>query len=298
MDSPTQPSRLPALPERPDDGHKGSFGTVIVVGGSRAMPHAPAICGRAALRAGCGLVKIAADHDVLAAALLTEPSATGVALTDPHDTRVDPLTRLDRADPEHRAVLAVGPGLGSSHERLVMSLLHGKRPVVLDADGLNLLARSGQRHAPAGAACVLTPHPGEFRRLADHARLDLDPTDPQQREGAAVALARFHAAVVVLKGHRSVVADADGGRCYVNDTGNAAMATAGSGDVLTGLIASLIAQGLGVYDAAVLGVHLHGEAGDAWAQCHGRSGLLARELADALPGAFESYRRRAQGDRI
>lgn len=292
MTPPTHDPNPPAAPPRPHDGHKGTFGTVIVVGGSVTMPHAPAICGRAALRAGCGLLKIATQADVLAAALLTEPSATGIVLTG-DDRRDDPLTRLDRADPDKRCVLAVGPGLGQAgqglaNERFVVALLLGARPIVLDADGLNLLAGSGQRHAAAGPPCVLTPHPGEFQRLARVAGIRHDPADPEQRVAAAAELARFHAAVVALKGRHTVVTD--GERCYVNETGSAALATAGTGDVLTGLIASLMAQGMSAYDAAALGVHLHGDAADAWSRRRGRAGLLARELADELPEALETYR--------
>ena len=301
---PSETWRPPPPPARPDDGHKGTFGTVIVVGGSAAMPHAPAICARAAFRSGCGLVKLAAYADVLPAALLTEPSATGIRL-DSQDRRDGELAALDAADPDQRAVLAVGPGLGGSPadgpgsggggggdrhriERLVVSLLHGHRPVVMDADALNLLAATGQRHAPTGPPCVLTPHPGEYRRLARAAGIEQDPIAAESRPAAAEQLARFHHAVVVLKGHRTVVSD--GRRSYINPTGNPALATAGTGDVLTGVIAALMAQGLEPFDAAGLGVELHGAAGDAWAKRHGVSGLLARELADELPGVFQCAR--------
>ncbi|MFW6335896.1 MAG: NAD(P)H-hydrate dehydratase [Phycisphaeraceae bacterium] len=292
MPDPIRDPHPPDAPPRPHDGHKGTFGTVIVVGGSTTMPHAPAICGRAALRAGCGLLKIATQADVLAAALLTEPSATGIVLAG-DGRREDPLTRLDRADPAKRCVLAVGPGMGEAGqgiagERFVVAMLQGSRPIVVDADGLNLLAGSGQRHAAGGPPCVLTPHPGEFQRLAKVAGIRHDPTDPEQRVEAAVELARFHAAVVALKGRHTVVTD--GQRVFVNDTGNPVLATAGTGDVLTGVIASLMAQGMPAYEAAALGVHLHGSAADEWARRRGRAGLLARELADELPEALETYR--------
>jgi NAD(P)H-hydrate epimerase len=134
----------------------------------------------------------------------------------------------------------------------------------------------------------MTPHPGEFKRLATALGIARSGTDPDQRPNAAGELARAHKAIVVLKGHRTIVSD--GERVYVNTTGNPALAAAGSGDVLTGLIAALIAQKVEPFDAAVLGVYLHGLAADLWAAEHGKSGMLARELAERLPDAFEQHR--------
>lgn len=274
---------LPALPDRPDDGHKGSFGTVAVVGGSATMIGAPALAASAALRSGVGLCRIATFESILPFCLTIEPSATGLIL--PSDgAKLDAL--IDRFDP--KTVLAVGPGLGmGAFQRLLLGkLLATDRPIVLDADGLNTLAAFAERTGRA-APLVLTPHPGEFKRLAGPAGIALSPTDPQQRGEAARALAAWHGAVVVLKGRHTVVADAD--RSHVNQTGNVALATAGSGDVLTGVIASLIAQGLAAYDAAVLGAHLHGLAADLWSQQHGKAGLTAKILADMLPDTLNHY---------
>ena len=169
--------------------------------------------------------------------------------------------------------------------RLVMALLRCRRSIVLDADGLNLLASTGHRRPSGGPPLVLTPHPGEFRRLAEPIGITLNPTDPSQRRSAAIELAMAHHATVVLKGSQTVVTN--GQQVFLNQTGNAALATAGSGDVLTGLIAALIAQGLAAFDASVLAVHLHGLAADHWARAHGPAGLLARELADHLPECAE-----------
>jgi len=279
-------SAVPDPPPRPDDAHKGTFGTVIVVGGSATMPGAPAIAARAAFRAGAGLVKLAAPPQVLATAIAIEPGATGIALGtsggDAHQQR----QAIDHADPQQRAVLAVGPGLSTSDGagRLVDTLLRTPRAMVLDADGLNLLARSTHRHRSGEQPLVLTPHPGEYARLAQRLGLGHDATDAAQRPAAAAALAHAHRAVVVLKGRRTVVTD--GRAVYVNETGNPALATAGSGDVLTGLLAALIAQGMAALDAAILAVHAHGAAADLWAGEHGRRGMLARELADLLPAAL------------
>lgn len=279
--------KIPDLPSRPGEAHKGTFGTVIVVGGSATMIGAPALCARAALRSGSGLVKIATTGDVLAHALTIEPCATGVLL---HGDAEAWRHGIDAADPEGRAVLAVGPGMGLAQGggQKVLALLRGKRPIVLDADGLNLLARTGRPRPRGGAELVMTPHPGEFARLAKPLGITDCPTDPASRAGTAAKLAQAHHAVVLLKGQHTVVTDGQG--LYINQTGNPAIATAGSGDVLTGLIASLIGQGLSAFDAAVLGAYLHGRAGDNWAKRHGRSGLRAVDLADELPDVFEGCR--------
>ena len=271
---------LPAFPDRPDDAHKGTFGTVIVVGGSSTMIGAPALCARAALRSGVGLVKIATAPDVLPHALTIEPSATGILLTGDDNVW---RQAIDRADPDNKAVLAVGPGMGlaAGGGRKVLSLLRGSRPVVLDADGLNLLARTGRPRPRSDAPLVLTPHPGEFTRLAQPLGITDAPTDPDARPQAAAKLAQAHHAIVLLKGKHTVISD--GKHVCINQTGNPALATAGSGDILTGLIASLIAQHMPAFDAARLAAHLHGQAADQWTQNHGPVGLRAQDLADLLP---------------
>ncbi len=284
-----QVTALPAAPDRPRDAHKGTFGTVIVVGGCDTMMGAPALAASAALRGGGGLCKIATVREALPTTLGIEPGATGILIGDDLETN---LALLDQADRDRRAVLAVGPGLGGSDSsaELVDALLAGERAVVLDADGLNRLAATGKRldRDDAAPPLILTPHPGEFARLAAATGIEASATDPDGRPIAASELATCHRAVVVLKGQATVVSD--GVRYYINTTGNPVMATAGSGDVLTGLIAALVAQGVNAFDAAVLGVYLHGLAGDRWAVAHGSSGMKASELADGLPAAFEQHR--------
>ncbi len=275
----------PPPPQRPADAHKGTFGTVVVLGGSPTMIGAPALAAHAALRSGVGLVKIAAPVDVLPFAIEIEPSATGILLADGRD----PATvEVFFEGLDARVVFAVGPGMGTGveQEAWVRTMVQSGHRLVLDADGLNNLANMPD--PPRADQWVLTPHPGEFRKLAEAAALAADPIDPEKREEAAALLARHHHAVVVLKGKNSVVHD--GRRSYVNDTGNPAMATAGSGDVLTGLIASLMAQGMETFDAAVLGVYLHGKAADLWAAQHGQAGLTAQDLADTLPDALNEHR--------
>lgn len=278
---------LPAAPPRPIDAHKGDFGTVVVVGGSAMMIGAPALAATAALRIGAGLVKIAADAAWIGHCLTIEPSATGLAIPAIGDATAvgELLMRWDES-----TVLAVGPGFGVGLEQQgwVSQILGGCNPVVLDADGLNNLAAIGGKFSARHAPLIVTPHPGEFARLAAPLGITLSPTLPAQRSEAAVALAKALGAVVVLKGHRSIVTD--GHRLYVNQTGNPALATANNDDMLTGAIAGLIAQGLAPLYASILGVYLHGKAADLWAAQYGPAGLTARDLAALLPEALHQHR--------
>ena len=288
MPEPNGREPIPTPPPRPTDAHKGTFGTVVVVGGSPTMIGAPAMAAQAALRIGAGLVRIACPTEVMPFALTIEPSATGIALD--FQARADDAAEQLERDLDDKSVLAVGPGMGvgEAQTAFVEALLRRPYPTVLDADGLNNLARLADAATVSRCPLVMTPHPGEFRRLAEAAALHFDPTDPQARPDAAAAMAHAFGAVVVLKGPQTVVSD--GERCYRNGTGNAALATAGTGDVLTGAIAGLLAQGLSPFEAAALGAHVHGGAADAWAQRAGQAGLLARALADALPRALEQCR--------
>ncbi|MDP6153614.1 MAG: NAD(P)H-hydrate dehydratase [Phycisphaeraceae bacterium] len=294
MDKPPQNTVPPAPPARPDDAHKGTFGTVIVVGGCETMIGAPALCAAAALRTGAGLVKIATWPGVLPYAITIEPGATGIELEDDATANVD---RIDAADAKGSAVLAVGPGIGQSDRArmLVTALLQSDRPTVLDADGLNLLAAMDQIAINTDRPLVLTPHPGEFERLAAAVAVALPinakPENDNERIDAAARLADAYHCVVLLKGARTVVAEQS--RVYVNETGNPSMATAGSGDVLTGAVAALMAQGMTAFDAAALGAHVHGQAGDLWSQKHGKAGLTAIALANGLPDAINATRHQA-----
>ena len=275
-------THVPAPPPRPDDGHKGTFGTLLVLGGSLDMIGAPMLAAKSAYRAGCGLVRVAMPRAVLAAALTVVPEAIGLGL-EGDDGDVERLREaLAKAD-----AAAVGPGLGgeSAAGALLDAVIAAEVPAVLDADALNLLAKRDAM-PPFGRPTVLTPHPGEMRRLLKHVRgFDDVPTDDAGRELLAVAAAGRWGAVVVLKGQRTVVSD--GESVYINDTGDVSLAKAGSGDVLAGLIGSLLAQGMTATDAAVLGVHAHGLAG-RWAGEQGtRRGSLASEVADQVAGALE-----------
>ncbi len=254
------------LPPRLRDAHKGIFGHVLAVGGDYGMGGAIRLAGEAALRVGAGLVSVAtrAEHGVALNASRPELMAHAVADAD----GIESL--LQRA-----SVLALGPGLGQgswSHTLWHAALAAGK-PTVLDADGLNLLARE-PRALPV--QIVLTPHPGEAARL-----LGCDTSEIARDRFAAVrAIAKRYIAVVVLKGAGSLIAS-PGGEVAVSPWGNPGMASGGMGDVLTGVIAGLLAQGLDSWRAACLGVALHAQAGDVAAQS-GEAGVLASDLFNPL----------------
>ncbi len=303
----TQPDDLPPLPVRPPDGHKGTFGTVCVVGGqcadARVMLGGPAFSALAALRCGTGLAILAVPEPMMFAALTVAPSATGLALPVDDDGAFQPsavATVLDQYLTQVNC-LAVGPGLGADvpQQQMVMPLVHQERvPLVIDADGLNALAAVPEFQLDFHASAVLTPHPGEFRRLASAVGIELPLESPQQRIDAAGQLAQRLGCIVVLKGAGTVITD--GLKSYVNPTGNVALATAGTGDMLTGLIAGLIAQfyaprndstnNLSLLDCARWGVYLHGLAADQWAQQNGTSGLLAGDLLLELHRIMQEYR--------
>jgi NAD(P)H-hydrate epimerase len=251
-----------ALPPRPRDNNKGRQGHVLAIGGDLGAGGAIRMCGEAAARVGAGLVSIATREANVGAILAARPELMPHGVHVPRN--LDAL--LARA-----SVLAVGPGLGQDEwgRGLWNAALDAGKPLVLDADGLNLLA-AAPRDLPS--ACVLTPHPGEAARLLQTATSEIQ----SDRFAAARAVAQKYRAVVVLKGAGSLVAD-PGGQLAVCPWGNPGMATGGTGDVLTGVIAGLLAQGLGPWDAACVGVGLHARAGDLAARA-GERGLLASDL--------------------
>jgi NAD(P)H-hydrate epimerase len=259
---------LPAetLPRRPRHAHKGDNGHVLAIGGDAGTAGAIRLCGEAALRAGAGLVSVATRDANLFALNAARPELMAHGVDGPQ--ALQPL--LDRAD-----VLALGPGLGQGAwgHALWLTALDAGKPAVVDADGLNVLAREPRRFAhPA----VLTPHPGEAARLLGTSIAEVE----ADRFAAVRALAHRHGAVAVLKGAGSLVADPDG-RVAVCPWGNPGMATGGMGDLLTGIVAALMAQGCDAWRAACLGVGLHARAGDAAARS-GERGLLATDLLAPL----------------
>jgi ADP-dependent NAD(P)H-hydrate dehydratase len=282
------------------------------------MIGAPALAANAALRGGAGLAIVACPATVQLSVAALCPCATSIPLPDTARGSLDPK----RAQREFQAaglfsregapsVVAAGPGLSrgnAAFDDAWLALLHAfgaaRVPLVLDADGLNAWHKSGGRRRVGWDTVrhyrtIITPHPGEMARLHETTTAAVQ----ADREGFAVRTAQQLAAaqpndsdyqpVVVLKGAGTIVTD--GRRIYVNRTGNPGMATGGSGDVLTGLIAALIGQGLSCLDAAVLGVYLHGLAGDLAAQQLGEESLTAADLIDFLPAAFRRCRAKCHG---
>ena len=260
-----------ALPRRPRDAHKGLFGPVVIVGGGPGMPGAVRLAGEAALRAGAGLVSVATHPSHHAQIVAGRPELMVHAAETPAD--VDDLLRRASA-------IAVGPGLGRSDwaRTLLDGVLDAGRPLVIDADALNLLA--GRRLDRSD--CVLTPHPGEAARLTGQSASNIQ----SNRLAALRELTDQYGATVVLKGAGSLVSAA-AGLPWVCMAGNPGMASAGMGDALSGIIAALIGQGLTVEEAAVLGVDLHARAGDA-AAARGERGMLASDLIAEVRGLVNS----------
>lgn len=277
---------LPRLAPRLPNSHKGDYGRALLIGGSRGMSGAIALAGKAALRAGAGLVTLAVPSCVQGVVASIEPSYMTHALCD-HDGRLTSSSAEELIElANHATAVALGPGLGRLAEltELVARLYAAVCvPMVVDADGLFALAQRPDCLRTPPSARILTPHPGEF------ARLMAQPYDPANRTEAATALAQrdaTHRTVIVLKGHHTLVTD--GSRAWINQTGNPGMATGGSGDVLTGIITALLCQGLAPFDAARLGTHVHGLAGDLAADELGQVSLIASDLIEYLPKAFKS----------
>lgn len=265
------------VPRRDAAAHKGSNGHLLIVAGSVGKSGAAILCGRAALRGGAGLVTVACATEILPIVAASMPEL----MTDPVGEKLGESEW--RARLEGKAALVVGPGLGTSApaQQLVRWLVaRAGVPMVIDADGLNAVASDLAVLRRASAPVVLTPHPGEMSRLTGLATRDVQ----AHRIEHARALARDTGAVVVLKGSGTIVAAPDE-RWSINASGGPLLGVGGTGDVLAGLVGSLLAQGLPPYDAARLGVFLHGRAGDLLAVQLGDAGLLASQLADELPVA-------------
>jgi NAD(P)H-hydrate epimerase len=277
---------IPKLAPRAKDSHKGRYGTVLVIAGGRGMAGAAALCGVSALRSGAGLVRVATAAESQPVVASFEPSYMTYPLPSGGDGLIDfaasrpALPRLI----EPASVVAIGPGLGQSDaiRDLVRHLIaETDRPLVIDADGLNSLVGQTDLLAGLKRPVVLTPHPGEFARLSGK---DVPLVEADRLQSAAELASISGQLTIVLKGAGSVVTD--GRRYFINTTGNPGMATGGSGDVLTGVIAALIAQKLPAFEAAQLGVFVHGLAGDIARDDHGEIGMIAGDIVDALPDAF------------
>jgi ADP-dependent NAD(P)H-hydrate dehydratase / NAD(P)H-hydrate epimerase len=275
------------LPPRPARAHKGDFGRVLVVGGSIEYPGAPVLTGLGAMRAGAGLVRVAAADSVVARLSSAIPELTWLALDEEAPGLIAPggwrrvTTEASASD-----ATVIGPGLGrqpATHRRTRQLITSLTVPTVVDADGLNALAEGSRWWQGLRAPLVLTPHPGEFARLTGEAVPDAD--DDDGRATAAAAAAARWGQVVVLKGARTVVAEPDG-EILRSDVATPALATAGSGDVLAGAIGAFLAAGATPMVAAACGVAVHGAAGLLAAERIGSAGTMARDVAGLLPAAI------------
>ena len=270
------------LPPRKEDGHKGDFGKLLVLGGSVGYTGAPYLAASAAVHSGCGLVYLGVPESIWAVEAQKCVSAMPFPLPET-DGRLC-LAALDKMQDKLKGcdVLALGPGLGRGKEteQLVHALLwQVKEPLVLDADGINAF----ETHIPEikrrqGKVTVMTPHEGEFFRAGG----DLS----RGRESGARAYAARWGVYLILKGHRTIVAAPDG-RLAVNTTGNSGMAKGGSGDILSGMVVSLLGQGMEPFDACCAAVYCHGRAGDMAAAELGERGMSPIDLLSRLPCAYK-----------
>lgn len=269
------------LPIRDIDSHKGDFGRILVIGGSRGMAGSIALTAICCLKGGAGLVTAAIPDRCLESVAAVNPCVMTIPLADNDQGQFDAtaLLRFREVVPNFDVVV-MGPGMGTGTgaQHLVENALQLDKPLVLDADALNVLSQMSGWQSSVKADLILTPHPGEFQRMSGISASERD----AQCEAAKRLAAEF-GGVVVLKGAKTLVTD--GTAVFENHTGNPGMASGGSGDCLTGLLGALLGQKLSCFDAAVAGVWTHGLAGDLAAARMGQLGLTALDLADQLPWA-------------
>lgn len=283
------------LTPRPRDSNKGMYGHVLLIGGALGKAGAAAMAGMSALRSGAGLVTVATAKSVLATVagfhpeLMTEPleeTETGsIALENFTSAKLDELA-------DKKTVLAIGPGISrhsQTSELVRQAVAKYKNPIVLDADGLNAFEGRAAELNGKGRVLVVTPHPGEMARLAGCSTADVQ----KDRLNIARNFAREHQLIVVLKGDRTLVAE-PGGEVWVNTTGNPGMATGGTGDILTGMVAGFLAQNSSrPLEAVITAVHLHGLAGDVACESMGEHSLVATDLLMGLPEAIRRTQKAA-----
>ena len=270
------------LPRRDPAAHKGDFGKLLCVCGSVGYTGAPIFASRAAVRTGAGLVFLAVPKQAWPVVAVKSEEAMPFPLPETAEGRLSLLAEepiRQRAASCDAVLIGCGLGRDRQTDALVRKLLDIDRPLVLDADGLNALDGCPERLQRRTAPTVLTPHEGEFLRLGG----DLS----RGREAAAAAFSRKYGVYLVLKGHRTLVADPEG-RLAVNETGNSGMAKGGSGDVLAGMIVSLLGQGCETFDACCAAVWLHGRAGDRAAADKGERGMTPTDLLEQIPYAMKN----------
>ena len=266
---------LKLLPDRAPNSHKGTYGKILLLCGSRGYTGAAALAAMGALRCGAGLVFLGVPESIYAieAGKLLEP----VVLPFADDGGMFSLDAIDdiRKRMSGMDAVLIGPGIGISNgtcKVVEVVLKEFSGPVILDADGINLLAGHTDILRGRQAGTILTPHPGEFARIGG---------DPGRRINSALAFAKELNSIIVLKGHRTVITDGDS--VYINPTGNPGMAVGGCGDILAGMITSLVGQKLPSLEAAACGAWLHGRAGDLCAENLGQYGMLPSDMLSVLP---------------
>ena len=269
-----------SLPRRDPEGHKGTFGKVLCVCGSVGYTGAPIFAGRGAVRTGSGLVFLAVPESVWPVAAVKSDEAMPFPVPEAEGRlsllAEEPIRR--RAESCDAVLIGCGLGRGWQTDALVRNLLTIEKPLVLDADGLNALSGREELLQKRAAPTILTPHEGEFLRLGGGLSAG--------REAAAAAFSEKYGVYLVLKGHRTVVAAPDG-RLAVNGTGNSGMAKGGSGDILSGVVLSLLGQGMEPFAACCAAVYCHGLAGDLAAAALGERGMAPTDLLARLPRAFQ-----------
>jgi NAD(P)H-hydrate epimerase len=277
------------LPSRPTNSNKGTFGTLLTIAGSLGMSGATMLAAESALRVGAGLSLLATPKSLITSLPPAEVIYRPLAETPQQSIAKAAIKDLEPEIEKARAVI-LGPGLSTNEDTVAFvqeilgkCLADEERPCVIDADALNAIAKDRKKFPDKAGHYILTPHPKELSRLTNKSVEEIQ----RDRVKAAQEAAENFGCVVILKGSRTIVADPSG-ETFINTTGNAGMATAGAGDVLSGIIGGLLAQGLFPFDAAVAGVYIHGTAGDIAAQEIGEAGLVAGDIARYIPIALHN----------
>ena len=290
MDNVEYIERLPGLPDRPEDSHKGMFGRILVVGGSPGMLGAVSLTTMSAMRSGAGLVTFATSALIQQSVAMLCECATSVRLDCDEKGNLDSaaISQVVQASRDVD-IVAVGPGfgLGEVQQEIIQALLRTEKPIIIDADGINNLCLLFDWQHIRSAPVILTPHPGELSSLTGYSVEEIQ----ANREQVAVETVRQFAKpyeniplILALKGANTIVTD--GTKVFVNSTGNPGLATAGSGDVLTGIIAGLSQQGVDLFDATCLATFIHGRAGDLAAEELTQVSMIATDVMNYIGDAI------------
>ena len=283
MEYTTKQFVLSALPDRPDDAHKGTMGTLLSICGCYGMAGAGILSSMAALRCGVGLLKCALPRSIYPIAASRVLESVYIPLAETADGKISAENLSFLLEQSASAVL-LGCGLsvcGDTKKLVTEFVAKCEKPMVLDADALNILAEDPELLKSAKAPVIITPHPAEMARLCGCTANEVN----QSREQTALDFAKRYGVVTVLKGKGTVIASPDG-RALLNPTGNSGMATGGSGDVLAGMCGSLLAQGVEAFECAAAAAYLHGFAGDLAAERLGKASMLPSDIISELPNTF------------